>query len=180
MRCEPSTRVMRPPSTVTVRLHVSGQSSGQTGSASSQNAPYQAFQTSDAYINVGTGNDKLWVKFCEILGLGFLLEDPRFKNNALRVKNQNVLAKEIEPTMKYKTTQEWMWLFDDAEMPSGPIYGVDEALKDAQTLSRKMVVEFDHPKAGKVKSLGFPIKFSEAEFHVRKYPLFWESTIMKF
>ena len=82
--------------------------------------------------------------------------------------------------MKYKTTQEWMWLFDDAEMPSGPIYGVDEALKDAQTLSRKMVVEFDHPKAGKVKSLGFPIKFSEAEFHVRKYPLFWESTIMKF
>ena len=140
------------------------------GSASPQNAPYQAFATEDGYINVGTGNDRLWIKFCEVVGLEELTKDPRFKNNALRVKNQKELAKAIEPAMKRKTTREWTHLLDKAGIPCGPIYNLDEALADPQILSRKMVVEYDHPKAGRVKSIGFPIKFSHAEFRVRKYP----------
>jgi formyl-CoA transferase/CoA:oxalate CoA-transferase len=140
------------------------------GSASPQNAPYQAFETEDGYINVGTGNDRLWIKFCEVTRLEELTKDPRFQNNALRVKNQKELAKAIEPAMKRKTTREWTHLLDEAGIPCGPIYNLDEALADPQVLSRKMVVEYDHPKAGRVKSIGFPIKFSHAEFRVRKYP----------
>ena len=140
------------------------------GSASPQNAPYQAFETEDGYLNVGTGNDRLWIKFCGVVGVEELTKDPKFKNNALRVKNQRELAEAIEPAMKRKTTREWMRLFDEAGIPSGPIYNLDEALSDAQVLSRDMVVEYDHPKAGRVRSIGFPIKFSESEFRVRNHP----------
>ncbi len=140
------------------------------GSASPQNAPYQAFETEDGYLNVGTGNDRLWIKFCEVVGPEELKKDPRFKNNALRVKNQKELAKALEPAMKQKATREWMRLMDEAGIPSGPIYNLDEALSDAQVLSRDMVVEYGHPKAGRVRSVGFPIKFSEEEFRVRQYP----------
>lgn len=140
------------------------------GSASPQNAPYQAFETGDDYINVGTGNEKLWVKFCEILGLMNLVKDPRFMDNASRVKNQRELAKEIEPAMKQKTTKEWLELLSDGEIPCGPIYNLEQALNDPQVLSRKMVVEFEHPRAGRVRSLGFPIKFSDSEFCVREHP----------
>ena len=147
-----------------------GEIQKRSGSASSQNAPYQAFETSDGFINLGTGNEKLWIKFCEVIGLQHLPSEPRFKNNALRVENQRDLAKEIEPVMKRKTTREWMKLLDEVEIPCGPIYTIGEALNDPQVLSRKMVVEYDHPKAGKVKSLGFPVKLSESEFRVRQHP----------
>jgi crotonobetainyl-CoA:carnitine CoA-transferase CaiB-like acyl-CoA transferase len=147
-----------------------GEIQKRLGSASAQNAPYQAFETSDGFINLGTGNEKLWIKFCEVIGLQCLPDDPRFENNALRVKNQRELAKEIEPAMKRKTTREWTKLLDEAEIPCGPIYNIEEALSDEQALSRRMVVEFAHPKAGRVKSLGFPVKFSESEFCVRRYP----------
>ena len=85
-----------------------GEIQQRSGSASPQNAPYQAFETSDGFINVGTGNERLWIKFCEILGLMELTRDPRFKDNASRVKNQKDLEREIAPVMKRKTTQEWM------------------------------------------------------------------------
>ncbi len=140
------------------------------GSASPQNAPYQAFETKDGYINVGTGNEKLWVKFCEILGIPDLVKDPRFRDNASRVKHQRELAKEIEPAMRQKTTNEWLELLAGGEIPCGPIYHLEEALKDPQALSRKMVVECDHPRAGRIRSLGFPVKFSESELSVRQYP----------
>lgn len=140
------------------------------GSASPQNAPYEAFETSDGYINVGTGNQKLWLKFCEVLGISHLTQDPRFRDNPSRVKSQRELAKEIEPMMQRKTTREWMELLGEAGIPCGPVYNLEEALRDPQVLSRDMVIEFDHPNIGKVKSLGFPVKFSESEFRVRKYP----------
>ena len=126
--------------------------------------------TSDGFINVGTGNERLWIKFCEILSLMELTRDPRFKDNASRVKNQKDLEREIAPVMKRKTTQEWMRLLDAGGIPAGPIYDIKQALTDPQALSRNMVVEYDHPKAGRVKAVGFPIKFSEEEFKVSNPP----------
>ncbi len=147
-----------------------GEIQQRSGSASPQNAPYQAFETSDGFINVGTGNERLWLKFCEILDLVELSRDPRFKDNTSRVKNQNELEKEIAPAMKQQTTREWMGVLDADGIPAGPIYDIREALNDPQALSRNMVVEYDHAKAGRVKTVGFPIKFSEEEFEVSTAP----------
>jgi crotonobetainyl-CoA:carnitine CoA-transferase CaiB-like acyl-CoA transferase len=140
------------------------------GSSSPQNAPYQAFETADGYLNVGTGNDRLWVRFCGILDLGELPQDPRFRDNASRVKNQRELSRALAPAMKRKKTAEWLPLLEEAGIPSGPIYTLDEALRDPQVLDRGMVVEYDHPSAGKVKTLGFPIKFSGEPFEVENPP----------
>ncbi len=147
-----------------------GEIQQRSGSASPQNAPYQAFETSDGFINVGTGNERLWIKFCEILGLMELTRDPRFKDNASRVKNQKELEKGIAPVMKKKTVQEWMHLLDAGGIPAGPIYDIGQALTDPQVLSRNMVVDYDHPKAGRIKGVGFPIKFSGEEFKVSSPP----------
>jgi crotonobetainyl-CoA:carnitine CoA-transferase CaiB-like acyl-CoA transferase len=149
---------------------VDGEIPKRSGSASPQSAPYQAFQTSDGYINVGCGNERLWTKFCEITELRDLLRDSRFKDNALRTKNQAELSKRIEPVMRQKRTCEWMQLFDTAGIPCGPIYSLKEAVEDPQIVSRDMVIEYEHPKVGKIKSLGFSVKFSELEFSVKLPP----------
>jgi crotonobetainyl-CoA:carnitine CoA-transferase CaiB-like acyl-CoA transferase len=138
----------------------------RSGSTSPQNAPYQAFETRDGFITMGSGNERLWIKFCEILGIMRLTEDPRFTDNASRVRNQKELEKEIAPVMKQKTTAEWLQLLDEGGIPAGPIYDIAQAVSDPQALSRRMVVEYAHPKAGRVKTIGFPIKFSREEFEI--------------
>ena len=147
-----------------------GEVQQRSGSVSPQNAPYQAFETSDGFINVGTGNERLWITFCEILNVVELTRDPRFKDNASRVKNQKELEREVAPVMKRKTTREWMELLDAGGIPAGPIYDIREALNDPQVLSRDMVVEYDHPKAGRVRAVGFPIKFSGEAFKISNPP----------
>jgi crotonobetainyl-CoA:carnitine CoA-transferase CaiB-like acyl-CoA transferase len=147
-----------------------GEVQQRSGSASPQNAPYQAFETNDGFINIGTGNERLWSKFCDLLELPELPRDPRFKDNASRVRNQKELERALAPAIKRNTTATWMKLLEEAGIPAGPIYDIREALLDPQAQSRNMVVEYEHPKAGKVRTVGFPIKFSGFEFEVRHYP----------
>jgi crotonobetainyl-CoA:carnitine CoA-transferase CaiB-like acyl-CoA transferase len=147
-----------------------GEIQQRSGSTSPQNAPYQAFETADGFINVGTGNERLWIKFCEILDLMELPKDPKFKDNASRVRNRKDLEREIAPAMKQRTTGEWVELLDQGGIPAGPIYNISEALSDPQALSRDMVVRYDHPTAGRVRAVGFPIKFSSEEFEISNPP----------
>jgi crotonobetainyl-CoA:carnitine CoA-transferase CaiB-like acyl-CoA transferase len=86
------------------------------------------------------------------------------------VKNQAALAAEIAPAIQSKTTKECLNLFTDAGIPCGPIYDIGEALMDPQTQDRGMVIGYEHPKAGKVRNIGFPVKFSEIEVGVKQYP----------
>lgn len=153
-----------------INYFADGKAPQRLGSASSQNAPYQAFETKDGYINVGTGNEELWKRFCEILELEHLLVDPRFQDNFSRVNNQKELAAEIAPAIKSRTTEECLNLFNNAGIPCGPIYDIGEALMDPQTQNRAMVIAYEHPKAGKVRNIGFPVKFSEIEVGVKQYP----------
>jgi len=69
-----------------------------------------------------------------------------------------------------KTTREWVELLEKGGIPAGPIYDISEALSDPQALSREMVVGYDHPKAGKIKTVGFPIKFSGEKFEISNHP----------
>jgi crotonobetainyl-CoA:carnitine CoA-transferase CaiB-like acyl-CoA transferase len=153
-----------------VNYFADGEIPERLGSASRQNAPYQAFQTKDGFVNVGTGNEQLWRKFCEVLHLQRLVDDPRFDTNTLRVKHQSELATKIAPSIKSLTTRECQDLFNKAGIPSGPIYNIGEAYQDPQTRDREMLVEYKHPLAGIVRNIGFPIKFSEMKTSVTRHP----------
>jgi len=70
--------------------------------------------------------------------------------------NKELLAKKISEM----TRDEAIEFFVKADIPVGPVYHVDEVVKDPQLLARGMFVEVDHPKAGKVKVPNFPLKLS--------------------
>jgi crotonobetainyl-CoA:carnitine CoA-transferase CaiB-like acyl-CoA transferase len=64
---------------------------------------------------------------------------------------------------------DWMAAFEAAGVPAGPVHSIGEALSHPQALARDMVVELDHPVAGKTRAIGAPIKFSDTPCSVTRH-----------
>jgi crotonobetainyl-CoA:carnitine CoA-transferase CaiB-like acyl-CoA transferase len=154
-----------------------GVSPAPTGSAHILAAPYQAFPTRDGWINIGGANQANWERLTKLVGMPALAEDPRFRSNAGRMQNLRELTAILAECLKKRTTREWLEDFDAAGIPAGPINTVGEALADPQVIARDMVVELNHPRAGRTQALGLPIKFSATQGSIRRpAPLFGEHT----
>lgn len=138
----------------------SGDSPGPLGSAHPLSAPYQAFATADGYINVGASNEATWQGLTRALEATGLSEDPRFESNANRMAHLPELMDELEPRFRERTSDEWLVRLAGEGVPAGPIATVGEMLEHPQTLARDMVVETAHPTAGRVRSIGSPVKMS--------------------
>jgi crotonobetainyl-CoA:carnitine CoA-transferase CaiB-like acyl-CoA transferase len=156
---------------------ISGEIPRRWGTAHETIVPYQGFETKDKYIIIAVGNDQLWIKFCKILGVPKLAFDPRFKTNPLRVKNREKCVAIVAPMLKTKTRDEWLELLNAESIPCAPINNMAEVFKDPQVLHRDMLVEVEHPSAGKIKMAGIPVKYSDTKASVyRPPPLLGEHT----
>ncbi len=132
--------------------------------------PYQSFKAKDVYFNIAAGNDKLWKMLCEAIGLEKVMDDPKFATNAKRVENREEIVKIISDLIITKNGEEWLKILTDAGVPCGPIYTMDKIFTDPQVLHRQMLKELDHPKIGKVKVTGVPIKLSDTPGEVGTAP----------
>ena len=145
-----------------------GESPGAMGSAHPLNAPYQAFETEDGWINVGAANQANWERVADLIGAPELKEDPRFATNAGRMENLAALSEILNGIFRKRTTAQWQRVLDEGGVPAGPILNVGEMHRDPQTLARDMVVDLEHPTAGTVRTLGLPVKFSQTPGSVRR------------
>lgn len=154
-----------------------GEAPQPLGSAHPLNAPYQSFETSDGWINVGAANQQNWIRFLNIIGAPELDDDPRFSSNLARIQNLPELVSILDEILKKDTTANWLDRMDSAGLPAGPVLSINEMHADPQVHARDMIVELDHPKAGRVKTLGHPVKFSETPASVsRPAPLLGQHT----
>lgn len=134
----------------------------RNGTAHRVSAPYQGYKTKDGFILIGAGNQRLWEKFClHVVQKPEWLTDERFLTNSIRAKNASQLEVEIEEVFGEHPSSFWLELLDAGGVPSGPIYSYDQTLNDEHILSRDMILDYEHPVAGAMKTLGFPAKFSE-------------------
>lgn len=145
-----------------------GESPGAMGSAHPLNAPYQAFETKDGWINVGAANQVNWERVADLIGAPELKEDSRFTTNAGRMENLAALSEILNGIFRKRTTAQWQQILDEGGVPAGPILNVGEMHRDPQTLARDMVVDLEHPTAGAVRTLGLPVKFSQTPGSVRR------------
>ena len=138
------------------------------GTAHRLGAPYQAFRASDGHFTVGAANERLWPRFAGLLGLEPLTSDPRFATAAARLRNRAALQALVEAVTVGRPRHHWLALCEEAGIPAGPIYSVPEALADPHALARGMVQELEHPRVGRVKALGNPVKLSKSPATMRK------------
>jgi crotonobetainyl-CoA:carnitine CoA-transferase CaiB-like acyl-CoA transferase len=140
-------------------------------------APYQAFRTADGYINIGGANQSNWERITEVLGHPQWRTDPRYATNTDRMAHLTDLVEEMEAVLSTRTSARWIAAFDAAGVPVGPVHTIGEALAHPQVLARDMVIELEHPKAGRTRALGMPIKLSESPARVgRAAPTYGQHT----
>ncbi len=140
------------------------------GSAHPNIVPYEAHKAKDAYLIFGVVNERMWKSFCTLLGMEEMKEDPRFADNAARIKNRTALMEIIDRKLAEKTVDEWIPLFDQAGIPCGPINTFDRVFSDAQVQHLGLVQEVEHSHYGKVRVVGPPATFSESAVGIQSPP----------
>jgi crotonobetainyl-CoA:carnitine CoA-transferase CaiB-like acyl-CoA transferase len=154
-----------------------GVAPGPTGSAHILSAPYQAFRVADGWVTIGGANQANWERLCGVLEASELLADPRFASNAERMKHLDVLTQELSVRLAKCKVKPLIAALEAAGVPCGPINSVADMAADPQALARAMVVELEHPRAGRTRALGLPIKLSATPGEVRRpAPTFGQHT----
>jgi crotonobetainyl-CoA:carnitine CoA-transferase CaiB-like acyl-CoA transferase len=138
-----------------------GENPGPSGSAHILTAPYQAFPTADGWINIGGANQSNWERIVKVLGRPDLAADERFLTNTHRMRNLPALTRILAELFKQRPSADWIREFEAAGVPVGPVNKIGDMLADPQVAAREMVVEVEHARAGTVKALGLPIKFTD-------------------
>lgn len=145
-----------------------GQSPGPIGSAHLLSAPYQAFRARDGWLTIGGANQPNWERLARVLGAPEWLADERFRANSDRMKNLDALVPLVNAKLEQRTVRAWIELLEAEGVPCGPINSIGDMLADPQTGARDMVIELEHPKAGRTRALGLPIKLSATPGAVKR------------
>ena len=132
-----------------------------SGSAHQSAAPYQAFRTEDGWMTIGATTKFNWTALCGALGLERLLEDKRYRDSNLRHSNREALASTIESVTVTRPTAHWLAALGEAGVPCAPIQNFGQVFSDPHLLSRQYFWDAPHPKAGSVRQLGSPMRFSQ-------------------
>jgi len=135
---------------------------GQTLFGGSQPC-YAVYETSDrGYISLGALEPHFWQNFCKAIGR----EDLIPLQYAPSPRKEEVFET-LRTIFRSRPRDEWFDLLSRADVPVGKVLGIDEVFSDPHVRHRRMVMEVDHPRWGKAREIGFPIKFSETPCRVR-------------
>jgi formyl-CoA transferase/CoA:oxalate CoA-transferase len=135
-----------------------GRVPGPVGSGHASVVPYQAFASRDGFLVVAVFAEKFWSGFCRAIVRPDLAGDARFDTNQKRVAGKAELVSELERVFATRPTAEWLTRLQAEGVPAAPIQRVDQVLRDPQVVGREMVVDLEHPKLGRLPTLGTPIK----------------------
>jgi formyl-CoA transferase len=137
-----------------------GHAPQRLGTAHRLSAPYQVFATASGWIAIGAANQRNWEHLVQALDRSDLLQNPHFATNADRMTNLAELVETLTATLKTRTTEEWLQILEGAGVPCGPVLSLDEVYRHPQAQARAMDIQVEHPIAGHIHQIGFPVKYS--------------------
>jgi len=125
---------------------------------------YQVYQTKDdRYIAIGALEEKFWANLCRLIGRPEWAE----KNPQEKDPQSEEIKEEMARIFRSKTRQEWLDLLMREDTCVTGVQSLKEVFSDPQVLHRQMLVETSHPRAGRIKQIGVPIKFSATPGEIR-------------
>jgi formyl-CoA transferase/CoA:oxalate CoA-transferase len=145
----------------------SGEIPGPMGTAYKALLPYQTFHTRTRDLALAVGSEKLWKTFCPVIGCPELLDDPRYGSNRERGLNRASLIATLQQRFLSRTYEEWEELLIKNGIPVGAINNLAEVSEHPQVKARGSFVELEHPRVGRLRVAGVPVRLSATPGSVR-------------
>jgi len=139
----------------------------QAGNNHPTGIPTGVFETKDGHINIAAAGDDIYARFCRAIERPDLLTDPRFSTSKARSTNRDTIMEVIMPVTRQKTSAEWIKLLNDAGVPCGPIYKINESFADPQVQHLAMAQPVHSPTLGDLTILGHPVSHGEKRLPLR-------------
>ena len=143
------------------RYFATGEVPRPLGSAHQTSAPYQALRASDGFFTIGATTSRNWEACCDVLVLGHLKEDPRFRQNHMRHQNRLELIPLLETVTQTRSASHWVEVLSAAGVPCGLIQKYDQVFDDPHLRARGFFKDAPHAKLGPVRQIGSPMRLSE-------------------
>lgn len=162
---EPLFRLLIP---YVTQYRVLGIEAGRMGNQFPDAAPRNLYRAGDgAWIAISATSQRVFERLAAAIGRPDLAGDPRFRDNAVRVKNRDALDALIGEWMAARTQDEILTRLDDSGAVAGPVYDVPRILGDAHYAAREDIVTAPDPDLGEIPMVGVIPKFSETPGAVR-------------
>lgn len=129
--------------------------------------PMGCFPTADGYVNIGGADGRLLRSLCEVAGLPWLPADPRFDSSARRSQNRAELNALLSERLATRPTAAWVEAFNQAGVPCGPVYKMDEVFADPQVRHLAMTEPVEHPALGRLAIVRNAVRMTETPPTVR-------------
>jgi len=131
----------------------------QVGNNHPTNAPMGVFRTQDGYITIAASRP-MWRKLCVALGVPALLERPEYATAASRVTHREALNADIEQVTQTKVSAAWIEIMNEAGVPCGPIYTLEDTFNDPQVQHLGIAQTVESPTLGPVTIIGQAFRLS--------------------
>jgi len=151
------------------RWLVKGEVPQQAGNNHPTSIPTGVFKTADGHINIASTGQKIWERFCHSLGDPDLITRPEYATAAARSKNRDALNAEIDAHTVKRTSADWVERLNEAGVPSGPIYSIDQMFGDPQVEHLKMAQPVKK-KGKEMKLVGQPVSLSRTPSKLVSWP----------
>jgi formyl-CoA transferase len=150
---------------------------GQAGNNHPTSIPTGVFKTSDGYINIATTGGRIWERCAQAIGAPELVTDPDYATAPARSKNRDALNAAINRRTEKKSTATWVKEFNEAGVPCGPIYSIDQVFEDAQVKHLGMAQDVPNEENRTIRLVrpGFTLSRTPSKMAARP-PEFGEQT----
>jgi crotonobetainyl-CoA:carnitine CoA-transferase CaiB-like acyl-CoA transferase len=142
------------------RYLIDGTVPPQAGNNHPTTTPMGVIATADGFINIGVGGDGQWRAFCKVIGWPKLGEHPDYANGADRTRNRPAVEALLKPIFAKRTSADWLAALEDAGVPAGPIYRVDEVFADPQVRHLGIAAPVHDAERGDIHVVGQPVELS--------------------
>jgi crotonobetainyl-CoA:carnitine CoA-transferase CaiB-like acyl-CoA transferase len=153
-----------------MNLLVGGVVPQRLGNAHPNVVPYRDFAASDDYVLVACGSDGQFRVLCGLLGREDLAADPRFADNAGRLRDRRVLEVELARAIAPWRAADLLAAMAKAGVPGGPINSVEQALQDPQVAARGLLQRMRRDDGTEMTVIGFPAQLSGSPASYRLAP----------
>jgi crotonobetainyl-CoA:carnitine CoA-transferase CaiB-like acyl-CoA transferase len=131
--------------------------------------PYRRpYATSNGYVSVLIYNDKHWSRFFHIIGRPDLLEDARFNTHTARARHIDEAYCFVSETLATNTSEHWLQVFNEADIPAAPLYSVDDLIADPHLQEVGMLRDLQHPSEGAIRSPAPVGNYSKTPLSIRR------------